>query len=103
MSFLGKSFALLVLFSLGVSVGIYSPFSGSDTDAQLSAESQDVQFPPLGGTLALDGRRRFIYLPLNNTGVVPVSLASHMKPEDLIAGVSKSLSFMDSGGLPRGQ
>ena len=88
MSFLGKSFALLVLFSLGVSVGIDSPFSASDTDVQLSAESPDVQFPPRGGTLALDGRRRFIYLPLNNPGVVPVSLAAHMKPEDLIAGVS---------------
>jgi len=53
MSLLGKSFALLVLFSLGVSVGIYSPFSASDTDAQLLAESQDVQFPPRGGTLAI--------------------------------------------------
>ena len=87
MSFLGKSFALLVLFALGVSVGIYSPFSTSGADAQLS-ENPELQFPPRGGSLALDAGRRFIYLPLNNPGVVPVSLASHMKPEDLIAGVA---------------
>ena len=88
MSFLGKSFVLLVLFALGVSVGIYSPFSASGADARLSVESLEVEFPPRGGSLALDGRRRFIYLPLNNPGVVPVSMASHMNPEDLIAGVA---------------
>ena len=37
--------------------------------------------------LALPGERRFFLLPLNNPGVVPVSIASHMEPDDLVFGV----------------
>ncbi|MCZ6484834.1 MAG: DUF3179 domain-containing (seleno)protein [Acidobacteria bacterium] len=87
-SLLWKSFLVLAVFSGGLMVGVYWPSPTSRPDTQVSAQDQEVQFPPRGGSLALAPSRRFIFLPLNNPGVVPAAMASHMKAEDLIAGLA---------------
>ncbi|MCZ6768810.1 MAG: DUF3179 domain-containing (seleno)protein, partial [Acidobacteria bacterium] len=87
-SLLWKFFLVLTLFAGGLMVGVYWPSPTSRPDTQVSAQDQEVQFPPRGGSLALAPSRRFIFLPLNNPGVVPAAMASHMKAEDLIAGLA---------------
>jgi hypothetical protein len=83
-----NSFTLLTLLALGaVACG---PASTGADDAQVSATGGNRQFIPWAGeeSLALSSPfPRFIFLPLNNPGVVPVDLATHMNPEDVVAGI----------------
>ena len=76
---------------------------------QVSTEGEDVQFSAWEKSLALSSPfPRFIFLPLNNPGVVPVELANHMDDEDIVAGVvvngkARAYPSVDSGGLSRGE
>ena len=83
-----KSFTLLTLLALGA--GACGPAPTGADDAQVSATGGNRQFIPWAGeeSLALSSPfPRFIFLPLNNPGVVPVDMATHMKPDDVVAGI----------------
>ncbi len=82
-----KSFTLLTLFAAVVVAGACGPVS---TEAEETQAGGTREFMPWEGeeSLALASPfPRFIFLPLNNPGVVPVELANHMDPEDIVAGV----------------
>ena len=78
---------LLAVFTLSVLSGACG-LSTTEADTQVLTEGEETQFPPMANSLALSSPMpRFILLPLNNPGVVPVELAEHMRSEDIIAGV----------------
>ena len=82
-----KSRTLLAVFTLSVLSGACG-LSTTEADTQVLTEGEETQFPPMANSLALSSPfPRFILLPLNNPGVVPVELAEHMRSEDIIAGV----------------
>ena len=75
-----KSFAL----SISLAAALVTTACTSDPlveEDSLPSWREEAEF------LALPGERRFFLLPLNNPGVVPVSAASHMDPDDLVFGV----------------
>ena len=83
-----KTFVFLALLSALVVAGACGSASTDAADTQASIGGEDARFSPWEKTLALSSPfPRFIFLPLNNPGVVPVELANHMKDEDIVAGV----------------
>jgi len=82
-----KSFTLLTLFALGAVAVACGPASTGADDAQVSANRQFIPWRGEESLALASPFPRFIFLPLNNPGVVPVDLATHMNPEDVVAGV----------------
>ncbi len=83
-----RTFAFLALLGVLVMAAACGS-AGTEADVgQVSTEGEDVQFSAWEKSLALSSPfPRFIFLPLNNPGVVPVDLANHMDDEDIVAGV----------------
>jgi len=83
-----RTFAFLALLGALVVAGACGSASTEADDAQASTGGEGVQFSAWEKSLALSSPfPRFIFLPLNNPGVVPVELANHMDDEDIVAGV----------------
>ncbi|MEE8348626.1 MAG: DUF3179 domain-containing (seleno)protein [Acidobacteriota bacterium] len=82
-SLFSRFLILLVVLIVGVVLGVYWPSS----EVEITEEGQEVSdWRSSAESLALGGAR-FIFLPLNNPGVVKVDAADHMKQDDFIAGV----------------
>ena len=80
--------AFLALLGVLVMAAACGSASTEADVGQVSTEGEDVQFSAWEKSLALSSPfPRFIFLPLNNPGVVPVELANHMDDEDIVAGV----------------
>ena len=84
--YLRRLILVLALFSLG-SLGACTAGSTEQEDARSSGGEAAEAFLPYENTLAVSAGMRSFTLPMNNPGVVPAGLATHMEEEDLIAGV----------------
>jgi len=83
-----RTFSFLTLLGTLVVAGACGSASTEAVDGQISNEGENVQFLAWEKSLALSSPfPRFIFLPLNNPGVVPVELANHMDDKDIVAGV----------------
>ncbi len=83
-----RTFAVLALFGALVVAGACGSAGTEADDAQASTGGEDIPFSAWEKSLALSSPfPRFIFLPLNNPGVVPVELANYMDDEDIVAGV----------------
>lgn len=84
-SLASKSLVLLVIFVLGLTIGIYWPASGGEDGVKAAADAEAPQFSAWPNELA--GRFRSFLLPLNNPSTVPAAMASHMEEDDVVAGL----------------
>jgi hypothetical protein len=83
-----RTFGFLALFGALAVIGACGSASTDAEQTEASMGDEDARFSPWEKSLALSSPfPRFIFLPLNNPGVVPVELANHMQDEDIVAGV----------------
>ena len=83
-----RTLAYLALLGVLVIAGACGSSSTEAEVGQVSTGGEDVQFSAWEKSLALSSPfPMFIFLPLNNPGVVPVELANHMDDKDIVVGV----------------